>query len=155
MVNGSPLCTADDNSSGVLGPAPWYGYIMTQWFIYCVFCQKFQNFINSELIARLPQTLKAFWMELLKSGPSPLLLVHFLYSYLVQILTINSSSDIHAKSKKYSFFYFQVVTLSKSGYIYFLKKTMCYSKKSRGFGMRHTLNLTFDGFWLCNLSQID
>lgn len=63
---------------------------------------------------------------------------------------MTSFLDIHAKIK-YSFFYFQVVGQTKSVFIYiynflFLKEDMHYSKKSRAFGMRYTLNLAFDGF---------
>lgn len=150
-------CNNVDKSSRIPGPAPWYNYIMTPRFIYCIFYQKFQNFINSEMISTLPQTQeRTFRMRLLESGPSPLLLSHLLYSHFVQTLAITSSLDIHTRSKWYSFFFLFLNGIKNKVnliiIITFLKKTMCYSRKSGDIGIKYALNLAFDGFQVCNLS---
>lgn len=88
-------------------------------------------------------------MRLLESGPSPLLLSHLLYSYLIQTLAITSPLDIHTRSKQYSFFLFLNGNKNKVNLITiitFLKKTMRYSRKSGDLGIRHTLNLALDDF---------
>lgn len=82
-AHGSPLYKVDDNSLGDLGPAAWYDHSVMHLLHILWEVSEFHQFKADH--DELPQTWKrAFWMGLLEYGPSPLLLVYFLYSYLRQ-----------------------------------------------------------------------